>query len=183
MSTIKKTITSEDPNIHWDMLPVRGKVVLDLGSGIWDHSLPTPMYFLQQGASKVIGVDASTQSYDWFKQNLNHPTFIQHMDMIDSTQKFELFLGHYRPDVVKCDVEGGEIYLNSLDPSYLTSVTNMAIEYHNLATKLVSESILKNNGYIISYYDFTGINSDNQGVIYGYRPDDFYNKPTDYVTQ
>jgi len=162
-----KQIHSEDPHDHWNMLPVKGKVVLDLGSGIWDHSLPTPVYFLEQGASKVIGVDGSQQSYQWFEQNLQDEKFIQHMDMMDSKGKFELFLWYYRPDVIKCDVEGGELYLMSLNPSLFIPVMDMAIEYHDETTKFVTEQTLINNGFTLEYYEFPGIDPKRQGVIYG----------------
>lgn len=161
------TINSEDPHDHWNMLPVKGKVVLDLGSGIWDHSLPTPLYFLQEGAERVIGVDGSHQSYQWFEQNLQDDRFIQHMDMMDSKGKFELFLGYYKPDVIKCDVEGGELHLMGLNPSLFNSVMDISIEYHDPTTKFVCEQTLKNNGFTLQHYTFPGIDPKNQGVVYG----------------
>jgi hypothetical protein len=181
-----KQIISESPVDHWFMLPVKGKIVLDLGSGIWDHSLPTPIYFLQQGAEQVIGVDGSHQSYEWFEQNLQDDRFIQHMDMIDSKGKFELFLGHYRPDVIKCDVEGGELHLASLNPSLFVSVMDMAIEYHDPTTKFVSEQTLKNNGFTLEYYEFPGIDPKKQGVVYGTKvkeQTDFFNNLDEYHTK
>ena len=185
---IKNKIYSEDPNDHWFMLPVKGKVVLDLGSGLWDSQFPTPVYFLREGASRVIGVDGSQPSYQWFQDNLKDEKFIQHMDMMDGKGKYELFLGHYRPDVIKCDVEGGELHLMSLNPSYYVSVMDMAIEYHDETTKSVCENVLLNNGFTMEYYEFPGIDPNRQGVIYGTKlkkeePTDFFNNLDEYHTK
>ena len=57
-----KEVTSEDPQHHWKYINVRGKRVLDLGCGNHGNAttLPYPTtleYFLEQGASFVVGID------------------------------------------------------------------------------------------------------------------------------
>jgi predicted RNA methylase len=68
---IIRTIENESPDTHWGFLPVKDKVVLDLGCGLNSEFMPTPYFFIQErGASKVIGVDPNEQSYQWYKQKI-----------------------------------------------------------------------------------------------------------------
>jgi hypothetical protein len=166
---IKATIYTENPAEHWGFLPVNGKIILDLGSGINSEFTPTPMYWIEKKAAKVIGVDPSQQSYDWFKQNYLIKNFINIMDYVDRIEKFELYLGYYKPQIVKIDVEGGELYLNGLDSKYLDGVTDIGIEYHNFPSLVSCERLLKDNGYTIEYYKFNDIDIDHQGVIHAFK--------------
>jgi len=167
---IVNQITSENPDIHWGFLPVTGKVVLDLGCGINSEFTPTPWYFIQnKAASKVIGVDSDQKSYDWFKANYVVKNFIPIMDMVDRIEKFEMYLGYWKPDIVKIDVEGSEILLNALNPSYLDNVTNVGIEYHNLSCLISCENLLRSAGFELEYYKFGHLDIDYQGVLHGYK--------------
>jgi len=167
---IKGYITSEDPKEHWRFLPVKDKVVLDLGCGINSEFTPTPWYFLQEKkAKRVIGVDSDRQSYDWFKQNYLVKDFLPIMDMVDRIEKFELYLGYYRPEVVKIDVEGSEIFLNALNPEYLSSIEHIGIEYHNLSCLISCEHKLKEAGFELEYYKFEHLDIDYQGVLHGFK--------------
>lgn len=163
-------ILDESPEQHWNFLPVEDRVVLDLGCGINSEFTPTPFYWLNKGAKKVIGVDSSQQSYDWFKQNLNLPNFVNIMDWVDRLEKFELYLGHFKPESVKMDIEGSEVLLGSLKDEYMDSVKDIAIEYHGVACRIVSETMLKKWGFDITYYKFNQLELDFQGVIYGRKP-------------
>jgi len=168
---IKGTITSESPDVHWGFLNVEGKLVLDLGAGINSEFMPTPWYFLQERkAKKVIGVDGDKQSYDWFKQNYVVKNFIPYMDMVDRIEKFEHYFGYYKPDVVKMDIEGSEVLINALDASYLESVQEIAIEYHNLSALISCENKLTEAGFKLEYFKFDHLDIDYQGVLYGYKP-------------
>lgn len=167
---IKNMINSENPAEHWAFLPTLDQVVLDLGCGINNGEFtPTPLYWIEKGAKQVIGIDPSEQSYQWFKTNYWVKKFINIMDFIDRVEKFELYLGYYKPSVVKIDVEGGELFLNGLDSKYLESVRHIGIEYHNLSCLISCERLLKDNGYELEYYKFPTIDIDHQGVIYGYK--------------
>lgn len=44
-----KIIKSESPNEHWGFLEVDGRVIIDMGSGIWEQDAePTPIHFLKE---------------------------------------------------------------------------------------------------------------------------------------
>jgi len=167
---IKGIITSESPDDHWGFLNVAGKKVLDLGAGINSEFMPTPWYFLQERkAKKVIGVDADRQSYDWFINNFKVKNFIPIMDMVDRIEKFELYLGYYKPDIVKMDIEGSEILINALNVSYLESVQQIGIEYHNLSCLISCENKLTEAGFKLEYFNFEHLDIDYQGVLHGYK--------------
>lgn len=173
---IIRTIESESPDNHWGFLNVQGKTVLDLGCGINSEFTPTPWYFLQdRQAKQVIGIDGNPQSYEWFKKNYLVKNFLPIMDMVDRIEKFELYLGYYKPDIVKMDIEGSEILINALNVSYLESVQQIGIEYHNLSCLISCEHKLREAGFKLEYYKFEHLDIDYQGVIHGYK--DF--KPID----
>jgi len=166
----KGTITTEHPQEHWGFLNVQGKTVLDLGCGINSEFTPTPWYFLQeQKAKQVIGIDGNPQSYEWFKQNYVVKNFIPIMDMVDRIEKFELYLGYYKPDIVKMDIEGSEILINALNVSYLESVQQIGIEYHNLSCLISCEHKLIEAGFKLEHFNFQHLDIDYQGVLHGYR--------------
>ncbi len=168
---IKGTITTEQPQEHWGFLNVQGKTVLDLGCGINSEHTPTPWHFLQDMKAKhVVGIDSNPQSYDWFIKNFKVKNFLPIMDMVDRIEKFELYLGYYKPEVVKMDIEGSEILINALDVSYLESVREIGIEYHNLSCLISCEHKLREAGFKLEYYKFEHLDIDYQGVLHGYKP-------------
>jgi hypothetical protein len=167
---IKATIYTENPSEHWGFLPVENKVVLDLGCGINNEEFsPTPIYWKNNKAKLVVGVDASEPSYQWFKKNYSIKGFINIMDYVDRIEKFELYLGYYKPQIVKIDVEGAEIFLNALKPEFLEGVEHIGIEYHNLSCLISCENLFKENGYEIEYYKFNELDLDYQGVIHAFK--------------
>jgi SAM-dependent methyltransferase len=166
----KGAITTENPQEHWGFLNVTGKKVLDLGCGINSEFTPTPWYFLQDmQAKQVIGVDGNPQSYEWFKNNFKVKNFIPIMDMVDRIEKFELYLGYYKPEIVKMDIEGSEILINALNVSYLESVQQIGIEYHNLSCLISCENKLTEAGFKLEYFNFEHLDIDYQGVLHGYK--------------
>ena len=167
---IKNLIHSENPTEHWGFLPIDGETILDLGCGINNSEYsPTPVYWVQNNAKKVYGVDPSKESYDWFKNNFNVKNFIPIMDYVDRTEKFEIYLGIVKPTVAKIDVEGAEIFMNAVRPEYLEGVRHIGIEYHNLSCLLSCEHLLSNNGYELEYYKFPHLDIDYQGVLYAHK--------------
>jgi SAM-dependent methyltransferase len=163
-------IRTEDPADHWRFLPVEGETILDLGCGINNQDYtPTPMYWVQKRAKMVYGVDPSQQSYDWYKQNFNVKNFINIMDYVDRTEKFDLYMTATKPTVMKIDVEGSEIFLNAIKPSSLDGIRHIGIEYHNLSCLLSCEHLLRDNGYELSYYKFNHLDIDYQGVLHAHK--------------
>lgn len=167
---IKGYIKSENPAEHWGFLPVDGETILDLGCGINnnEHS-PTPVYWVQKNAKMVYGVDPGQDSYNWFKQNFVVKNFINIMDWVDRTEKFELYMKATKPSVMKIDVEGSEIFLNAINPSYLDGIRHIGIEYHNLSCLLSCEHLLRDNGYDLYYYKFDHLDIDYQGVLHAHK--------------
>lgn len=166
---IKGLITNEDPSIHWSFLPIEGETILDMGCGINNQEfIPTPMYWIQNKAKMVYGIDPSQPSYEWFKQNFNVQNFIQICDWVDRVEKFEMYF-NLKPTIVKMDVEGSEIFMNAVKPECLDSVRHIGIEYHNLACLVSCESKLKECGFELDYYKFDHLDIDYQGVLHGFK--------------
>lgn len=167
--TIKGEIHSEHPQDHWRFLPVENETILDLGCGINSEHTPTPVYWVQNKAKMVYGVDPSQQSYEWFKTNFVVKNFINIMDYVDRTEKFDLYMSAVKPTVMKIDVEGSEIFLNAIKASNLDGIRHIGIEYHNLSCLLSCEAVLTSNGYFIDYYKFPHLDIDYQGVLHAHK--------------
>ncbi len=167
-----KVIHTENPKEHWGFLECDSRIILDLGHGIWEENTePTPIHFLKEGASLVVGVDPSQPSYNWYKDNLKTDRFIQHNDYIDSPNKFQLYLRYYKPHVVKCDIEGSEIFMASLTKEDMESVREMGIEYHSLACRIVIENMATEWGFNIEQqYQLMDINPGGMGVFHLKKP-------------
>lgn len=166
---IKGMINSEHPQDHWRFLPIENETILDLGCGINSEHTPTPVWWVQNKAKMVYGVDPSSQSYEWFKTNFVVKNFINIMDYVDRTEKFDFYLNATKPTVVKIDVEGSEVFLNAIKPSNLDTVRHIGVEYHNLSCLLSCESLLKSQGYSIDYYKFNHLDIDYQGVLHAFK--------------
>jgi hypothetical protein len=184
---IKGEINSENPETHWRFLPVENETIVDLGCGINNQEfLPTPLYWIQNKAKFVVGVDPDINSYNWFKQNYWLKNYIHVMDFIDRTEKFELYIGYYKPSVVKIDVEGSEVFFNAINSDILNGVRHIGIEYHNLSCLLSCESKLLSNNYEIDYYKFPNLDIDHQGVLHAYKKNIVMKKaqtPDEHLTQ
>lgn len=180
---IKGYIHSENPEEHWGFLPVDGETILDLGCGINNQEfIPTPMYWVQKGAKMVYGVDPGQESYNWFKQNFVVKNFLPIMDWVDRTEKFDLYLRATKPTVMKIDVEGSEIFLNAINPSNLDGIRHIGIEYHNLSCLLSCESVLRDNGYELTYYKFDHLDVDYQGVLHAHKKNIIIKQRTNGIT-
>jgi hypothetical protein len=162
-----KIIHSEEPSDHWGFLNVKDAVVLDLGCGLFHSTISTPNYFFNQGAKTVIGVDSEGVIQGLEPQvNLN-PNFISHSELIQSTEQLIRYI-NYNPDIIKCDIEGAEIYFK--DIPVLNNVKHIGIEYHNNELKHLCLHKLKEwefNYY--SFYQITHNNTDIVGVYHAWR--------------
>ena len=167
-----KIIKTENPDEHWGFLEVDGRVIIDMGSGIWEQNTePTPIYFLKEGARKVIGIDPSEPSYVWYRDNVKTERFIQHMDYLDSTEKFKFYLNAYKPHVLKIDIEGSEIFMGNLTAEDMESVREIGIEYHSLACRITIENMAAHWGFNIEdQYQLMDINPGGMGVYHLKKP-------------
>lgn len=136
---IEKNISTEHPDEHWHFIECNSSVVLDLGCGRWEHiekrdpNWPTtPEYFIQRGATHVYAVDSDSHEIDWFVKNMDAQTNMTFLNqaIVSSKDASELY-ATYKPSVVKCDIEGAEVYLLNLSDEDFCSVTMYAVETHS----------------------------------------------------
>jgi glycosyltransferase involved in cell wall biosynthesis len=168
-----KNINSEHPHEHWLFLDVKDKVVLDMGCSFYDATynpgmLSSAEWFVQTGANIVIGFDAN--SYEVDKYNIvyrNNPKYKIFNLFVDSSEKIKNLL-KYNPEVIKCDIEGGEIYFNDITKEEMDCVQQIGIEYHDEATKQMCESKLSEWGFdFVEQYSLMYIDTNKQGVFCG----------------
>jgi glycosyltransferase involved in cell wall biosynthesis len=168
-----KNINSEHPYEHWSFLDVKDKTVLDMGCSFYDATynpgmLSSAEWFVQTGANIVIGFDAN--SYEVDKYNVvyrNNPKYKVFKLFVDSSEKIKDLL-KYNPEVIKCDIEGGEIYFNDITKEEMECVQQIGIEYHDEETKKMCEVKLSEWGFdFIEQYSLMYIDTNKQGVFYG----------------
>jgi len=154
-----KKITSEEPIDHWGFLNVKDKVVLDLGCGKFHSTIPTYEWFLQQGASKVIGVDLGQEKSD--------DNFTYYQLCIDSDEKLQNLLHDNSVDIIKADIEGAEKHFKSITKEDIGNVSELAIEYHDEEMKsLVLAKISEWAFGIVDTYQLFDIETERMGVIH-----------------
>ena len=165
---ITGNITCENPNEHWSRLNVKNKTVLDLGCGrTWNQKPTTPEYFLSQGAKAVIGVEMWINECDWLKNKIRDSRFLIICHEIKTADDIHSYLEVYKPEIVKCDIEGRESILNETD---LSCVKEIAIEYHNEEMKAMIEKGFRQWGFNrLELWSMNGFDVEKQGVIYLFR--------------
>ena len=168
-----KNINSEHPYEHWSFLDVKDKVVLDMGCSFYDATynpgmLSSAEWFVETGAINVIGFDANPYEVD--KYNVvykNNPKYKVFKLFVDSTEKIKDLLQH-KPEVIKCDIEGGEIYFKDITKDEMKFVEQIGIEYHDEETKKMCEVKLSEWGFdFIEQYSLMYIDTNKQGVFCG----------------
>jgi ubiquinone/menaquinone biosynthesis C-methylase UbiE len=141
----KKTIESENPLEHWNDVQNVGQTVLDLGCGWISVHLTTPEYWMQRGATKVIGVDITKDEID--KLNDKYPQHEFVCFEITKTEDLKKLLDIYKPDFLKMDIEGYETVLENLQS--LGTVKEIAIEYHDANCKRIVFEALDRLGFLV----------------------------------
>lgn len=146
------TFSEEDPHIHWPNICVKDRVVLDLGAGDFGRigSLPhmtTPDYWLANGATRVIAVDASQED----SQKYTHKKIEYVQTTISGPDDIEALMLKHKPDVIKSDIEGYEKFFLYVSPSILVTPRAYAIETHNEITLNAILSMLRSLGYGINW--------------------------------
>lgn len=168
-----KNISSEDPKDHWSFLKVKNKIVLDMGCSFYEASfhpgmLSSAEWFVEHGAKQVIGFDSDPLEVR--KYNIvykNNPKYDIFQLFLDSEQQIRKLLKR-NPQVIKCDIEGHEINFNNITKEEMECVEQIAFEYHNIATREMCETKLKEWGFdFIEQYSLLDRDPINQGVYYG----------------
>lgn len=138
------TIENEHPSDSLRFLDPKDKNFLDLGCGRHTDrhgqwSLPdseyTPIFAVNRGAKKVVGVDSrdSEKPYfeEYFKNNLSSVESHFYTSLIkDSTQVKDLIKKH-EIDFIKTDIEGYETLFLSWTKEDFDGVSDFVIEYHS----------------------------------------------------
>jgi hypothetical protein len=170
----KYHIASERSSDHWIPFDAKGKFVLDFGCGRWgveEYSEFSSIWFKNNGATKVVGVDGSSDEINFFKERAaGDDSFVFIEQMVRRKEDVEEILSKY-PEVtaIKVDIEGAEHEFCDINPRYLRHVTEIAIEYHNSELKTKSSNRLKEWGFTVhTVGDFYGHNNNNDhaGVLF-----------------
>ena len=134
------------------------KIVLDLGASNGDCA----EYFLHKGAKFVVAVEGqeSYQSVSVFAQLLENSKLFEWKILpifmfIKSAEQIENLIITYKPDIIKCDIEGAEKYLFEIKDEIWKLVPEYLVEthegyLHDSSDKLMYEKCEKTNYKIIS---------------------------------
>lgn len=169
-------IESEDSSIHWKYLKPNNRTVLDLGCGRWCsregswegliHDEFSPIYIANNGAKKVIGVDASKNEIDYFNSTTTDQsdkfTFI-HLS-ISSPEQLKSLIKEHNIDMIKSDIEGYEINFLSFTKEDLSDIQSFAVEYHSHAIKDMFVNKLEEWGFKIVVHGELWV--DGMGVLF-----------------
>lgn len=129
-------INSENPKEHWWMVNCNGKSILDLGCAYNDvdeentraNKLGTPQYFIGQQPFAYLGVDSYKPDIDQLKLEFPQARFL--CESIDSPEKIRGYILDSKPQIIKCDIEGAEIFFLGLQK--LPFVQQLCVELHGL---------------------------------------------------
>lgn len=168
---VNNIIFSENSSEHWPFLCVDGLNVLDLGMGRWGVNKveeTSPVFFKNNKAKKIIGIDCDKNEVDFFKEHFsnNYQDESEFRCMyIKSSNDLSLLLSENDINVIKCDIEGGEINLFKLKLQEYSTLQHVAIEYHSrvLLRQLLNVNNLQWKFNVINHSIFS--QNLNMGVI------------------
>jgi hypothetical protein len=172
-----KKVNTEQPDLHWEFVNVTECVVLDLGCGRWEHveyrekTWPTtPEYFISKGASRVYALDADNNEIKWFREKFAQDNrYLFEPFYITSANAVEQIIQKVKPDCIKCDIEGGEEFLFSINKEVFNSVKEYYIETHNdRLFNMALSTFNKQNYKIRETIDLTHTNGICK-VVFAYR--------------
>lgn len=136
---ILKDVETENPSLHWEFVNCKNKICIDLGCGRWEHieyrdpNWPTtPEWLIINGAKEVYAFDMDEREIEWYKENIsNKYRIFPFFKEIKDVQDIRNIISEYKPDMIKCDIEGAEIFLLELTDDEFCSITSYAIETHS----------------------------------------------------
>lgn len=164
-------LQSEDASEHWKFFDVKDHVVLDLGCGRWyteKFEEFGPIYFRNQGAKLVVGIDSSKDEIDYFQESVNgDPHYIfECMEIKTSHDILNLLQRYPTISALKCDIEGHERVLLELHSDDLQNITELAIEYHSKELNTAFVDKVKEWGFDIKLNASMTTNEDRIGVLF-----------------
>jgi hypothetical protein len=154
METKITKIDTENPETHWEFVNVHGKRVLDLGCGDFGNatnlSYPTTAeYFLNKGASYVLGVDLNYNDISKINERLGNVLELK-IDTITSSDQIRRFITENQIQIVKSDIEGAEIHLLEMSDEDFSQIEEYYIETHNALLENNLQDKLTRCKYIIT---------------------------------
>jgi hypothetical protein len=123
---------AEEMNKHYDSnaigITYENKIILDLGAANGDSS----EYFIHMGARFVIAVDGAKDRYENLVENskLFNGKIIPILLFITKPEEIENLIIVHKPDIVKADIEGAEIYLCAIKDEIWNMVPEYIVETH-----------------------------------------------------
>lgn len=168
------SIDDEDPKYHWGFVNVKDRIVLDLGCAMWAGVNPrdtqsTPSFWLEHGAKRVIGCDANKRSLDLVIEMLRDmPNCELFVENITSSKQILDLIRKYNPDVIKCDIETYEKCFEDITKEDMSSVVELAIEYHDLELKNLCTRKIKEWGFM-QVDNYPEHNTVTNGVFHAWR--------------
>jgi hypothetical protein len=150
----------------YDMLPVEGRTVVDLGASIGD----TPLYFSLRGARRVIAYEMDPVRYATFAANVerNRPNVV--IPCLGAVTELASVVRQYHIDdgVLKMDIEGDEErVLDSTPAEDLRRFSHIAMEYHRGPERC--RAVLRGLGYDVRTTRPHHVNGTYQGFLYAVR--------------
>jgi hypothetical protein len=158
-------ITTENPEVHWGFVNVKDRIVLDLGCGrVWHtdrqrssdkhlHWPDTPEFFLNRGASQVIGVDPRSYEIERYQDEYlyNDDKGIFLCQEITAAKDIQDLIEGFNPNCVKVDIEHHEKVLVDLSRDVIKKVDEWYVECHTseLFNDVVMKLILTHNLEVI----------------------------------
>jgi len=164
-------IQSENSQHHWPYLNTKNHLVLDLGCGRHDTSdihQSSPIYFGDNGAIKVIAIDARESEIDYFNSqnpNTEKYTFI-HM-FINTADDIKNLIKEYNPTVIKCDIEEYETVFYDISKDDMKNIVEFGLEYHTLDILEKMTKKIEDWGFNIhTKAEFGFVNAPQMGVLF-----------------
>jgi predicted rRNA methylase YqxC with S4 and FtsJ domains len=144
---LKPFIGDEDYSKEYGLIDYAGKKVLDLGADYGSSA----EFFLEKGAIQVIAVEGNKERYEkllensaWLK-NMK-PIFL----FIKTPNEISKIILEDKPDVIKCDLDGGERHLFTVPDKIFSMVNEYVLEVHSLALfKACIEKFFRNGYHIV----------------------------------
>jgi hypothetical protein len=134
---------------HWGVIECRDKVVLDLGA---DYG-STAKFFLEKGAKMVIAVEGDERLAHKLRKNSERVKGIIAVGLrIACAKDIENLILEFKPDVVKVDIEGAEVFLKGVDSHIFSLVNEYAVETHDkeIYDLVIAKFREENYSYLIS---------------------------------
>jgi len=165
---IKGEITSESPQIHWELLNVKGGRVLDLGCGFWtegerQEGNGTAKYFLSQKPEFYMGIDTNQGDIESLAKQYQEGKFL--CERIESSERIQALIKENLITHIKCDIEGEESRM--LQITDVGTLREIAIELH-YSDLWLKEFVAWFESIGFEYYRYDSVSFCSEiSVIYG----------------